>query len=503
MAPQGQRDSLGAGEHAERPLRWPLVNQLQARNPDLPLSKDARLYNCYAEYDSEDKEYWVYKRLGLSTTPYYSAPVAATGLGTYTETGGGSVFSVFGSQLLAGASVLGTVNANGPYTWETLGPAGQSSRQVVLQNGSVGYYISFTSGPISVPFLTTITDPNFPSATAVPGLVNLDGYLYVMDTSGNIWGSTTVNSAATWSALDFIKASSNADLGVALNKQLSYIVALKQYSTQVFYDAGNAPPGSALSPVPDVQIPLGCLHGNSVQSVDNSMLWLTSNQTISPQVVQMDNLVPKIVSTPAVERILDNISWFSMQLGVRSWVLKHGGHRFYFLTVIALNITLVYDLDQQLWYIWTDYQGNYWPIVAASFVEPFEGGTDGIHLAQHISNGNIYQMDGDYEYPNDYGNLFPVDIYTPNMDFGTIRRKMLTGMYFRADRTPNSFLQARYTDDDFSSWSNFRTIDLSKRKPRMMNCGTFVQRRAYHFRHLCNTSFRIKTIDLALQVGTI
>jgi hypothetical protein len=503
LSPQGQRDSLGAGEHSDKPLRWPLVNQLQARNPNLPLQKDARLINCFAEFDSEDKEYWIYKRLGLSTTPIYTAGAPATGLGTYTETGSGTVYSVFGNQLFYGSAFIGNVNSNGPYSWETLGPAGQASRQVALQNGSAAYTIRFSAGPFVTPFMVQITDPNFPSSTSVPGWCFIDGTLYVMDTSGNIWGAMTVNSANTWSALNVIEASSNADLGVALGKQLNYLIALKQYSTQVFYDAGNAPPGSPLAPVQDAQIPLGCLHGNSVQSIDNSMLWLTSNQTISPQVVQMDNLVPTIVSTPAVERLLDNIDWTNVQLGVRSWVLKHGGHRFYFLTIIQLNLTLVYDLDQKLWYVWTDSQGNYWPIVASSFIPPLIGGAGGIHLAQHISNGNLYQMDGDYEFPNDYGNLFPVDIYTPNLDFGTVRRKMLNGMYFRADRTPNSFLQARYSDDDYSSWSNFRTIDLSKNKPRMMSCGTFVQRRAYHFRHLCNTSFRIKTIDLAMEVGTI
>jgi hypothetical protein len=502
MAPQGERDSLGASEHVDRPLRWPLVNELQARTTTKPLTKDARLINCYAEYDQEDKEYWVYKRLGMGETPYLNVGSPAQGLGVYTETATGTVFSIFGNTIYDGTAILGTVNANGPYSWITCGPSLISERQVVLQNGSNGYVITYSTGPLPFPTLRLITDPNFPSATAVPGIVNLDGTLYVMDTSGNIWGSTDVNDGLVWSALNFIEANSNGDLGVALAKQLNYVIALKQFSVQVFYDAGNPPPGSPLAPVPDAQLPLGCLHGNSVQTIDNSLLWLTANETVSPQIVRMDNLTPAIVSTPAVERILDKIEWLDKQTDVRSLVLKHGGHRFYVLTIVQLNVTLVYDIDQKLWYLWTDSSGNYWPIGAVAYL-PVDNNQSGVHLAQHMSNGNVYPLDGDYVYPNDYGTLFPVDIYTPNMDFGTIRRKMLTGMYFRADRTPSSYLQARYSDDDFSSWSNFRTIDLSKVKPRMMSCGTFSQRRAYHFRHMCNTSFRIKSIDLAMDIGTL
>jgi hypothetical protein len=490
------------------PKRLPLYSPLRTRTSNAPFSKDSRLYNAYAELDREVEGYQIFKRPGLGQTPQFSA--SGAGLGIYTETGNSYVYSVFSNQAYiyntSGPvfSTLGSVDSSAPYFFETVGPAINTNRYVVLGNGTAAYYSLLDSGP---PFhrqiFNHITDPNFP-ASFVWGFCNLDGWLFVMDPSGNIWGTNGVNNPTVWSSTNVIVASSNADLGVAIAKQLNYLVAFKQYTTQVFYNAGNPTPGSPLAPVPDSQIPLGCLVGASVQQIDNTLLWVSSNQTISPQVVQMDNLVPKIVSTPDVDRILDNITWTSSNPNnnVRSWVLKHAGHRFFGLNLITNNLTLIYDLDQKAWYFWTDQNRNWWPIVGLAFVPP-SNGVEGIHLAQHASNGNVYPLDGDYNFPTDYGHIFPVDIYTPNFDGGTARRKFMNMMYFNTDLVRGSVLQARFSDDDYSSWSNFRNIDLSKNKPRMAQNGTFHFRRAYHFRHAAAVPLRIRSIDLQVDLGTL
>jgi hypothetical protein len=497
------------------PKRWPLVNKLQARAPGTPLTKDARLINCYAEYDPEDKEYWVYKRLGLSPSVYStSTPNYPLGCGMFTHPGTGNVWMVAqqgGFSHNAGlwhlnaasssAALTMPLNVPTPVWWETVNSNPQT---VVVSTGAEAWTINVNSL-----VATKITNVNYPAVT-VPGWAYLDGTLYTMDPSGVIWGSA-LNDATTWTALNNISASSNADMGVALVKCLNYIIAFKQYTAQVFYDNGPViAGGTALAPVPDSQMPLGCFCANSVQAIDNSVLWVTANQLASPQIAQMDNLTPRIVSTPAVERVLDNIFFSGGWLGtvyipqatVWSWVLKHGGHRFYGLTFVSNNITLIYDLDQQLWYIWTDPNGNYWPIVSTAAVPPTLGSTPSIHYAQHINNGNIYQLDGDYSFPNDFGTVFPVDIYTPNMDFGTNRRKTLKALYFNGDKVP-SRLSVRYSDDDYQTFSNPRLVDMNLKKPRLTDCGTFHRRRAYHIRHQANTAFRLRTIDLQMDLGTL
>jgi len=532
------------------PQRWPLMSVLQDRTSATPLQADARLINAYVEFDPEDEEYWIYKRLGLASTSVFGpgASTAGRGIYTYAPMGGsgthginagspalptsGVVFGVWGGTLSysvtqfcpatgASASVgtlTGVSTANMAF-FETI----NSNPQVVVVGvpGAGGAWIlggltaAINSGTAAT--LTKITDSGFPANAGypiVPGWAYLDGTLYVMDVLGNIWNSA-INAPSVWSPATSIQASSNADSGVALVKQLNYIIALKQWTAQVFYDAGNTS-GSPLSVVPDTQMPWGCTAAGSVAQIDNTILWMTSNQTVSPQIVRMDNLEPRIISTPAVERLLDEamqtVSPPTLQnYGIWSWTLKHGGHRWYALTLATLNITLVYDLDQPgapKWYPWSDVNGNYWPVVGVSYIPAgFYGAgfTSTQHLAQHATAGYVYPLDGCYVYPTDSGVVFPVDIYTPNFDGGTTRRKYLKALYPYADRTAGSILQMRHNDYDFdpTRWSNFRSCDLGLEKPRFMDCGTFDKRRALHFRHQCPTAFRIKSVDMALLWGML
>lgn len=523
--PEEQVGQIPQAQTVRAPKRWPLVNRLQARSAvqlasltDAPLQKDARLVNAFAEFDAEDQAYWVFKRPGLGSTPFVTAGGAATGLGTYcfSDPVSPGVLSVFGTSLYYTTIVsvpvphfvttlIGTVDGTAAYFFETIN---SSPKTVVLGNGNKAYI--FTPSTLA---LATITDVNFPLAF-VPGWVYLDGFLYIMDTAGKIWGTAGQNNAVVWSGTNVINASSNADAGVGLAKQLSYVVALKQWTSQIFYDAGNAT-GSPLSPVPDAQLAYGGFVGSSIQVIDNTVLWMTSNQTVSPQVVQMDNLAPKIVSSPAVDRLLDNATFRGVASsnpqvnpGIISWVLKHGGHKFYCLTITVLNLTIVYDLDQKLWYQWTDVNGNYWPMAGLTYFPPYQlsglvGFQPGLHLAQHYANGNVYPLDGDYEFPTDFGNIFPVDIYTPNMDFGVSRRKHLRTLYFYGDKVPGSKIKVRFSDDDYQTWSNFREISLSLKKPRIGPCGTFVERRAYHIRHQCATQFRLRDMDMQMDIGVL
>jgi hypothetical protein len=333
-------------------------------------------------------------------------------------------------------------------------------------------------------------------------LVQLDDTLYIMDELGYIYGSN-LGDPTTWNALNVIQANNNSDLAICLAKQLVYVLAFKETSVEVFYDAGNAV-GSPLSRIIEAEIPYGCIFGQTVQEIDNLVLYLTSNSTISPQVILLENLSAKVVSTPGIDRLLDNIALasttFSGLQGIYAWVFKHGGHRWYGIASSLLNICLVYDIDQRLWYIWSDPNGNYWPICGFAY-QPPRPGFAGIHIAQHVSNGTLYQVDGDYVFPTDAGVVFPVDIFTPNYDAGTARSKMLNMLYVQADQQDGSILQAQYSDDDYQSWSDYRDIDLSIARPSLENEGSFFKR-AYHFRHQAPTTLRIKSVDLQLDVGT-
>lgn len=493
------------------PKRFPLYSPFQSRSGAVPLTQDCRLINGYVEFDPADREYWIYKRPGLSVNQSILIPNPGSGGGIYQSPSIAGLFNLFavtGGTLSQGGSVLSNFiipRSNQPFIFETIN---SNPLTVVMMNPFNQYLISpstnfLPGGAVQeiTPLIPATASINLP--TLAPGLAYLDGTLYVMDTSGNIFGSN-LNNAGAWNPLNVIAANATSDQGMAIAKQLNYVIAFKQTAAQVFFNNSNPAPGSPLSPVPDSMIPLGCYAPYSVKGIDNSLLWVSANETISPQVVQMDALVPKIISTPAVERILEQAT-VDTEFGgdgITGWVLKIGGHRYYGMLIFNLNICLVYDLDQQSWYIWTDASGsNPFPVIGTSYQGALATGMSGPHIVQTAS-GKVLTIDT--ANTNDSGLLFPVDIYTPNFDGGVDREKFLHLLKFNADMYSGSVLNVRYNDNDFDdeSWSNFRNIDLDQERPFIDNEGSFY-RRAYHLRHLCNTPLRIKSGDLSISIGSL
>lgn len=91
--------------------------------------------------------------------------------------------------------------------------------------------------------MTKVTDVNYPART-VPGVVNLNSTVYVMDAAGVIYGSN-LQDPTVWGSLNFLTAEYEADAGVRIAKLQNYVVALKANTTQFFYDSG-AFPGTSL-----------------------------------------------------------------------------------------------------------------------------------------------------------------------------------------------------------------------------------------------------------------
>lgn len=466
---------MAQSETVAQPPRIPLV--IAPENRGNTADKDSKLVNCYLERQ-KDGSYFVYKRAGTlrSSTPPGSA---ANGYGTYNWLG--DIYSVFGGHLYKGSSDLGAVNAAGGVYRFTSCLGG--TPKLVLGNGVAAYTYDSGAG------LVQITDADFPAAF-VKGWAYLDGTTYVMKSNASIQGSA-INDPQSWDPLNVIVAQSSQDQGVALAKQLVYTIAIKQWSVEVFYDAGNAT-GSPLGTVQGARASFGCVSADSVQSIDDILIWVCTNQSSSTQIIKMEGLKTKIISTDPVERLLDKADFTT----VYSMQFKNIGHRFYILTLKVSNITLVYDLDEDSWHQWTDVNGNYFPFVSTTYDSTLR------HIFQHETDGYLYLADETYY--TDNGSIITVDIVTPNFDAGSYRRKNLKMMKFIADQVDGSVLQVRVNDADYAptKWSNFRNVDLSKKQPLLTDCGTFVKR-AWNLRHQKQTFFRIKAIEPQLDVGTL
>lgn len=454
------------------PPRMPLYATFT--NRDETVDKDARLLNGYVERNALG-EIDVVKRPGMSL----HTALSGAGRGVYTWEG--DVYSVFGSTLYKNGSSLGTVDATGGvYTFDsTLG----STPKLVLLNGVYAYYTDGTT-------LTQVTDVDFPSTSELrKGSAYLNGVSYVLTEQANIQGSDP-NDFSAWDPLNVLVAQIEPDHGVRLAKQMVYVIAFKQWSTEVFHDAGNST-GSPLSSVEGALIEFGCFNADSVQDLDDTLFFLSATRSGSIGVHMISKLKVQQISTPALERLLEKADYSS---GVASWSAKIAGHKFYVLTVPASNFTFAYDVDTKEWFQWTDSAGNYLPIAAATYDSAQNV------IVQHESNGKLY-----YFSPTvftDDGELISCELYTPNTDLQTRQRKHLPRMVFTADRADGSLLQVRHSDDDYTTWTPFREVDLGHKLPTLTRCGTF-SRRAWHMRHRCNTRLRLRAVDLFVDLGVI
>lgn len=523
-----QGSPIAQAKYMQLPKRWPLVNNLNSRNQ--LFDKDARLINAYAEKDRSTGEYQVEKRPGFSIAPvvmgtpgvghgmtsinmpftsgiispelrwitiYISGALlyyfTTSSIGISTPSASLGLVAVF-NNLARFLSVpdINIIIFNSGGGSLTVGGGISDGATWVVQSGYDGLGIPIFSKGTMVPG----DGSGWPAGT-VPGMVYLNGFAYVMDYTGQIWQTTTQNivfGPASWSGTAHIQAASDSDLGVILAKQLIYVVAIKSWTVQFYYDAGNTT-GSSLSPVPGATYNFGCLSPDTFADLDGTLIFATQSKDGTHEIVKITNLQYEVISTPAVERQLD-LGGGIPAVTFYATAYQHSGHRWYIITNTKTNVTMVYDIGEKLWYLWTDYLNSYYPVASRSSAYNSQ------EWQQMISTGNIYQLDGDYVYPNDSGNIVPVDIYTPNFDAGVDRIKQLSQMRFNADQTAGSKLWVQFSDNDYKTWNNYRVVDLGRVRPILNDEGSFYKR-AYHFRHYANTGLRIRSVDLQMDLGIL
>lgn len=350
------------------PQRLPLA--VKPSNRDETTDRDAKIVNGYVERVGE-RDVEVYKRPGVAL--FENSGTAAAGLGSYNWNG--DLFTIFGTKVYKNNVVLsGTVDGTAIYSFtSTLGTA----PQLVFQNGVKMYTYDTTNGIVEVQssaavvvtgdistgsaVVTAITpdttglfenmyvtgagipdftriltvdstsqvtldnnatatttgvsltfETGFPSSR-VPGIAYLDGYIEVMTPDATIW-SSDANEPNSWALDSNIVAQIEADQGVYISKQLVYVLAFKKYSVEMFYDAGNAT-GSPLSPVQGAKVSVGCRHANSVAQMEGTIFWVSQARDGGTAVYLMDNVKPAQISTPPIERLLQQADYTT----VYSW----------------------------------------------------------------------------------------------------------------------------------------------------------------------------------------
>ena len=146
-----------------------------------------------------------------------------------------------------GATAFAYTKPDGFSSFQVDSPAFPATGSPVVTDPAVTVNSSFTFTVAGTP-VTPATGTITASVTGgtVPGIVYLDGYFFVMDVNGVVYNSAE-DDCTSWSALNYTKARQLQGSGAAIGRSGPYLVALKQFSTEFFYDAGNAT-GSPISP---------------------------------------------------------------------------------------------------------------------------------------------------------------------------------------------------------------------------------------------------------------
>ena len=337
----------------------------------------------------------------------------------------------------------------------------------------------------------------FPAGPFVSGVVFLNNYIYIATTSNRIYNST-VGNPTIWDPIDYIVFEQTTDTLVGITKHLNYLVAFGETSTQLYYDNANTI-GSPLSLAQSYTTEIGCANGDSIVSADNTVLWIGTSKTHGRCVFLMDGVSPVKVSTVNIDKHLEADSLSK----VTAFCYKFGGHTLYILTLHNTNQTIVYDLNEKLWYQWTQYaiassdQPNPGVLVESSFRPSFFAEVNSVPFALDDDVANLYYFDIDTYQDNSLA------IYcrtvTDVMDNGVTKRKFYGRLEIIGDKVAGT-MQVRHSGDDYNTWSTYRDINLNASRSQVYLSGSD-RRRAWEFLCTSNVPLRLDSAEVDFRIG--
>lgn len=460
-----QEQSANSG--AESSNRIGFVCPLGTR--DGTLTKDSKMVNCFVEKTRNG--YAVVKRPGTALVQQNPA-----GVGQGQFRCNGNPYAIINNVIY---------QTNSANTYSIPSPPGTGIQYQALSDTPLGTTLLKAATGLwkfDGTTVTKISDPNYPAAT-VFGITYLDGTYYVMDPTGTLRGSA-LQDPTSWPALNFIGADTSLGVGVAVNRHLNYIQAFYSGGLQLYYDAGNAT-GSPLSPVSNASFKTGCASAESlIEFGDVTFFMSKPNQQRGRSVSVCDGLSLSTISFPELDRILnlDNL------VEIHAFSLKVAGHSFYALTLVNTNVTVVYDTVNNSWQLWTSTISG----VEQSFnYINYLSMPSGDYLQDRIY-GTIIRVD-----PlalTDYSGPIPVFIRTNPYDWGTLEVKFIPELHLLADSTATT-VSVRYSDDDYQTFSAYRTISLATVKKMLQRCGSS-RRRSWDILHSAATTLKLYEFEI-------
>lgn len=458
---------------------------------DGTLTADAKMVNCFAE--KTDSGMAAIKRPGTA----YVSGITGTAQGQFSYFGTNYFIvnnSAYLAGTIAGSGIAIPSPALGNLAYWSIDAEEAGAPQTTLQDEAGDLWVFNGSA------FTKVTDTNYTSTPVAPGMSYLDGVYYAMRVDGQVIGSA-INDPTTWPALDFVQADVTYGAGISTLRHLNYVLGFYDKGLQVFWDANAAPNGSgiALQPVLSASYRTGCFNARTIVELGDVTFFVSHNTQYGRQVQMINGLQLQPVSTPFIEKILSQTALTQNSAAMWAFGIRISGHQMYVLTLVELNVTLVYDMTTQLWTTWSSTVGG----VSQYFVGRFyieSQGQESIYgdVLMDVSTGKQINMLPTL-YTDATGSITVTSITAP-YDWGTFDYKRFDVMYQFAD-TINTTINISYSDNDYQSFSTPRQIQLSNARKQMRNCGSS-RRRIWMMTHTDTTPLRLFALTSPTDVAT-
>ena len=431
---------------------------------------------------------------GLASAPTITINLPTNQTPTGTDIGSSYVdFTVSSATgLYVGMSVIGTGIAVGS---KVTAIAGTQITVDTPKTDVVSGTITFTDEGAGGVLTATL---NFvPTGPYVSGVVFLDNYVFIGTSNNRIYNSD-VGDPTTWNALNFLSFEQTADTLVGMCKHLNYLVAFGAVSTQFFYDVAN-PTGSPLGLAASYTLEIGCANGDSIVATNNTVLWVGTSKTFGKSVYIMDGTAPIRISTANIDRHIE-----ADGLGdISAYCYTINGHTLYILTLQNTHQTLVYDLNEKMWYTWTQYslQSNDQPnpgTYQESYFRPtYYTQLNGVPYVLDDDTATLYYLDvNTYQ---DAGQSIYCRTVTDISDNGSTKRKFFGRLEIIGDKVAG-IMQIRHSGDDYNTWSNYRSVNLNAPRAQVYLSGAD-RRRAWEFLCTSNVPLRIDGAEIDFRIG--
>lgn len=472
--------------------RIPLTQPIESR--DGTFAKDSYSSNCFFETRDTKREF--IKRPGL----VLAKQVVAITPPAHTPSQG---LAAFNNKLIAVINnVVYSINPASSFAVTNLGSTSSTTNQSYFVKTFLDTYLFFhnkTTGYLLNQAGSFVTMTALPTSPYVSGTVFLNNYIFI-GTSNNRIYNCDVGDPTTWGALNYISFEQTADVLVGIAKHLNYLVAFGSTSIQFFYDAANAS-GSPLAVAQSYTSEIGCATGDSIVATNNTVFWIGTSKTNGRAVYLMDGVAAIKISTNNIDKHLEVDSLST----VTAYCYTVSGHTLYVLFLHNTSKTLVYDINEKMWYTWTQFsiqssnQSNPGTYQESYFRAIFFAELNDVAYVLDDDTATIYYLSATAYQDN--GQPIYCRTVTDIIDNGVTKRKFYGRLEIVGDKVAGT-MQIRHSGDDYQNWSSFRPIDLNASRSQVYLSGSD-RRRAWEFLCTSNVPLRLDTAEIDFRIGEL